>query len=56
MNMAYEDDFIKIINKLDQYAPEVWHRELEREGSVHGCLAYYLSINTGILSGLRSNL
>ena len=26
----YEDEFIRIINKPDQYAPEVWTRELKR--------------------------
>jgi hypothetical protein len=26
----YEDDFIRIINKPDQYAPEVWYRQVER--------------------------
>jgi hypothetical protein len=26
----YEDDFIRIRKRLDQYAPEIWHRELER--------------------------
>lgn len=25
-----EDDFIRIINKPDQYKPEVWTRELKR--------------------------
>jgi hypothetical protein len=26
----YEDDFIRVINKADQYKPEVWTRELKR--------------------------
>jgi hypothetical protein len=26
----YEDDFIRIINKPDQYKPEVWTRKLKR--------------------------
>ena len=26
----YEDDFIRVINKPDQFAPEVWTRELRR--------------------------
>ena len=26
----YEDEFTRIINKPDQYVPEIWHRELER--------------------------
>ena len=25
----FEDDFIKIINKPDQYMPEIWHRQIE---------------------------
>ena len=26
----FEDDFLRIYNRPDQYAPEVWHRKLER--------------------------
>ena len=26
----FEDDFIRIYNRTDQYAPEIWHRKLER--------------------------
>ena len=26
----YEDDFLKIRNRPDQYMPEIWHRRLER--------------------------
>ena len=26
----YEDNFLRIINKPDQYAPEIWNRQLER--------------------------
>jgi hypothetical protein len=26
----FEDEFTRVINKPDQYAPEVWHRQLER--------------------------
>lgn len=25
----YEDEFLRIRNRLDQYKPEVWHRNLE---------------------------
>lgn len=28
--MTSEADFIRIIYKVDQYKPEVWHRALER--------------------------
>lgn len=28
--IAYEDDFLRIINRPDQYMPEIWHRRLER--------------------------
>lgn len=27
----YEDDFLKIINRPDQYMPEIWHRKLDRK-------------------------
>lgn len=31
MNLTnYEDDFIRIRNRPDQYMPEIWHRKLER--------------------------
>jgi len=26
----YEDDFVRIINKPDQYKPELWTRDLRR--------------------------
>ena len=26
----YEDDFIRIINKPNQFIPEIWQRQLER--------------------------
>jgi hypothetical protein len=30
MMTNYEDDFIRIINKPNQYKPEMWTRELRR--------------------------
>lgn len=26
----FEDDFLRIYNRPDQYMPEIWHRKLER--------------------------
>ena len=27
--MTYEDEFIRVINKPDQFYPEVWNRQIE---------------------------
>ena len=26
----FEDDFLRVLNRPDQYMPEIWHRKLDR--------------------------